>query len=98
MGGGQFLLLAWYKFLPVDGLVFYLFFYYPAHLLIGATMFAGFFIPAISFSFSVFAALLVITTLGLLPHLGVQTSPVLTLAGSSFIGLSLVILALFNLA
>lgn len=98
MGGGQFLLLAWYKFLPVDGLVFYLFFYYPAHLLVGITMFSGFFVPAISFSFGVFAALLIIAILSLLPHLGVQTSPVLTLAGSSFIGLSLVVLALFNLS
>jgi len=77
--------------------VFYLFFYYPAHLLLGVAMFAGFFVPALATSASVLLLLILIATIGLLPHLGVQTSPALTLAGSSFIGLSLLAMALINL-
>jgi len=97
MGGGQFLLLAWYRFLPSNGLIFYLFFYYPAHLVVGTTFFLGLFISPASSALGVVLASLVIAAAALLPHLGSQTSPTLTLAGSSFVGLSFLALALFNL-
>lgn len=96
MGGGQFLLLAWYKFLPPGGLVFYLFFYYPAHLLVGTTFFVGFFLNSLAPCLIILLVILVITAFALLPHLGAQASPALTLAGSSFIGLSFLAIALLN--
>ncbi len=96
MGGGQFLLLSWYRFLPPSGLVFYLFFYYPAHLLVGTTFFVGFFLSSLAVCLALMIAILTVTAFALLPHLGAQTSPALTLAGSSFIGLSFLAIALFN--
>lgn len=94
IGGGQFLLLAWYRFLPSNGLVFYLLFYYPSHLFISTTFFASFFLGSCIYSLGFLLCLLVLTSVTLLPHLGSQTSPALTLAGSSFIGLSFLVLAL----
>ncbi len=98
MGGGQFLLLAWYKYLPPSGLVFYLFFYYPAHLLVGTTFFLGFFLAPLAFALAVIITALIVAAFALLPHLGAQTSPSLTLGGSSFVGLSFLAIALLNLA
>lgn len=97
MGGGQFLLLTWYRFLPPAGLVFYLFFYYPAHLIVGTTFFLGFFVGSASVALGVILLSLTVAALSLLPHLGAQTSPALTLAGSSFVGLSFLVIAMLNL-
>lgn len=96
MGGGQFLLLAWYRFLPSTGLIFYLFFYYPAHLIVGTTFFLGFFLSSLSIALGLVIAMLVAAALALLPHLGAQASPSLTLAGSSFVGLSFLAIAMLN--
>lgn len=98
MGGGQFLLLAWYRFLPTSGLVFYLFFYYPAHLVVGTTFFLGAFIAPLFTALGLVIASLLVAAICLLPHLGAQTSPALTLAGSSFIGLSFIAVSMLNLA
>ena len=97
MGGGQFLLLAWYRFLPTGGLVFYLFFYYPAHLIVGTTFFLGVIMSPLSISLAIMVGSLLITAVCLLPHLGAQASPALTLAGSSFIGLSFLAVAMINI-
>lgn len=96
VGGGQFILLAWYRFLPANGLVFYLLFYYPAHLLLGTTFFAGFFLPAAVVGVGFAVGGLGLALLALLPSLGAQTSPALTLGGSSFVGLSFLAVALLN--
>jgi hypothetical protein len=98
MGSGQFLLLTWYRFLPTEGLVFYLFFYYPAQLVVGTTFFVSFFISALSASLGILVAILFGAALSLASTLGTQTSPALTLAGSSFVGLSLLGLALLNIS
>lgn len=45
---------------------------------------------------SVLLGVLFLAALSLMPSLGAQTSPALTLAGSSFIGLSFLALALLN--
>lgn len=97
MGGGQFLLLAWYRFLPGEGLGFYLIFYYPLHLLVGANVLVGFLLPALSLGLVIVVGGAGLALLNLLPHLGAQSSPALTLGGSSFIGLALLGLALLQL-
>lgn len=97
MGSGQFLLLTWYRFLPMEALTFYLFFYYPAQLLIGTTFFVGYFLNALTLSAAVLLTIIFIAALSLMANLGSQTSPALTLAGSSFIGLSFLAMALLNL-
>ena len=98
MGGGQFLLLAWYRFLPGEGLGFYLVFYYPLHLLVGANVLVGFLLPALTLGLVIVVGGAGLALLNLLPHLGAQTSPALTLGGSSFVGLALLGLALLQLA
>ena len=97
MGGGQFLLLAWYRFLPQSGLVFYLFFYYPAHLLVGTTFLLGFLLSPLSIAIGILVLILVGVAFALLPHLGAQASPALTLGGSSFIALAFLAVAMLNL-
>ncbi len=97
MGSGQLLLVAWYRFLPLEGLAFYLLLYYPAQLLVGVSFFLSFFIGAAALHAAALLALTLGTALNLAATLGAQTSPALTLAGSSFVGLSLVLLALLGL-
>ena len=92
VGGGQFLLMAWYRYLPPEALVFYLTFYYPAHLLVGLAVLVGLSLAHLQGALAVVLVGLGGGLLALAPHLGVQSSPALTLAGSSFVGLALIIL------
>jgi hypothetical protein len=92
VGGGQFLLMAWYRYLPPEALVFYLTFYYPAHLLVGLAVLVGLSLAHLQAALSLLLVGLGGGLLALAPHLGVQSSPALTLAGSSFVGLALIFL------
>jgi hypothetical protein len=92
VGGGQFLLMAWYRYLPPGALSFYLTFYYPAHLLLGLGVLVGLSLAHLQAATTIVLGGLGLGLLSLAPHLGVQSSPALTLAGSSFVGLALVIL------
>ena len=84
--------MAWYRYLPPAALAFYLSFYYPAHLLVGLGVLIG--LPLAHLQAAAAAALggLGVGLLSLAPHLGAQSSPALTLAGSSFVGLALTLL------
>lgn len=55
-------------------------------------------LPQTSMAVGMLALCLVAALIGLLPHLGSQGSPALTIAGSSFVGLSFIILGVLNLA
>lgn len=92
VGGGQFLLMAWYRYLTPAALGFYLTFYYPAHLLAGLGVLVGLSLAHLHAAVGVILASLGFGLLALAPHLGVQASPALTLAGSSFVGLALILL------
>jgi len=92
VGGGQFLLMAWYRYLTPAALGFYLTFYYPAHLLAGLGVLVGLSLAHLQAAVGVVLASLGLGLLALAPHLGVQSSPALTLAGSSFVGLALILL------
>jgi hypothetical protein len=94
VGGGQFLLMAWYRYLPPEALTFYLSFYYPAHLLAGLGVLVGLSLPHLQAAAALVGVGLGVGLVSLVPHLGAQNSPALTLAGSSFVGLALVALAL----
>lgn len=97
IGSGQFILFSWYKLLPKDSLIFYLLFYYPMHLILGVSIFLGLVLPKTTLALGITLVGLGLSLLNILPYLGFQSSPALTLAGSSFVGLSMIILALFNI-
>ena len=96
VGGGQFLLMAWYRYLPPEALAFYLTFYYPAHLTVGLAVLAGLALAHLQAALAVITGGLGLGLLFLVPHLGVQSSPALTLAGSSFVGLAFVTLGMIS--
>lgn len=93
VGGGQFLLMAWYRYLPPESLAVYLVFYYPAHLTVGLSVLVGLSLAFLQASLSLILLGLGLALLALVPHVGAQTSPAATLAGSSFVGLALIVVA-----
>lgn len=57
----------------------------------------GFFTAASALTMVAVILMLVVAAFALTPHLGAQASPSLTLAGSSFVGLSFLAVAVLNL-
>ena len=98
VAGGQFILFSWYRFLPRGSLVFYILFYYPSYIMFAFNIVLALTLPQTSMAVGMLALCLVAALIGLLPHLGSQGSPALTIAGSSFVGLSFIILGVLNLA
>lgn len=94
VGGGQFLLMAWYRYLSGEALAFYLTFYYPAHLVVGLGVLGGLALAHFQGVLVIILASLGLALISLVPHVGAQSSPATTLAGSSFVGLALLVLAL----